>query len=148
MDPQEQEHTPSFELPPAHTPEPDGQAVSEQGQTAKSEKQGNIALEHGVSQQYADPAAAQFAAPPQQQSATSQVPLQADGAQPAALPSGWMPPIADDGDLIEKEWVLKAKEIVARTAHDPHLQNREINKFKADYLKKRYNKEIKLSEDT
>jgi hypothetical protein len=68
--------------------------------------------------------------------------------QSVASTAGWLPQIADDTDLIEKEWVLKAKEIVARTAHDPHLQNREMNRFKADYLKKRYNKEVKLSEDT
>ncbi len=59
-----------------------------------------------------------------------------------------LPAIADDNDLIEKEWVNKAKEIVARTKLDPHQQNEEFNKVKVDYLKKRYNKELKLSEDT
>lgn len=67
-------------------------------------------------------------------------------SQPSALPQGWMPQIADDTDLIEKEWVDKAKEIVAQTAHDPYLQNKEINKVRAEYLKKRYNKELKQSE--
>lgn len=57
-----------------------------------------------------------------------------------------MPQIADDNDLIEKEWVDKAKQIVEHTKHDPHLQNKEMNKMKADYLKKRYNKELKLGE--
>ncbi len=52
---------------------------------------------------------------------------------------------AQDADLIEKEWVLKAKEIVARTHGDPYVQNNEINKIKADYIKKRYNKDIKQS---
>lgn len=55
--------------------------------------------------------------------------------------------VADDGDLIEKEWVVKAKEIVERTKLDPYVQNKEINRVKADYMKKRYNKEIKLTED-
>jgi len=54
--------------------------------------------------------------------------------------------IADDSDLIEKEWVDKAKAIVAQTKDDPHLQNQEITKVKTDYLKKRYNKDIKLSD--
>lgn len=58
----------------------------------------------------------------------------------------WMPQIADDTDLIEKEWVDKAKEVVAKTAHDPYLQNKELNKVKAEYLKKRYNKEIRPSD--
>lgn len=72
---------------------------------------------------------------------TSAVNMGSLGQYPAGSPL-----IADDGDLIEKEWVEKAKEIVNRTRQDPHKQNREINQFKADYLKKRYNKDIKLSE--
>lgn len=58
-----------------------------------------------------------------------------------------VPAIADDNDLIEKEWVMKAKEIVERTKHDPYQQNKEVERFKADYMKKRYNKEVKLAED-
>jgi len=53
--------------------------------------------------------------------------------------------IADDADLIEKEWVLKAKAIVAHTRSDPHQQNIEMTNIKADYLKKRYNKDLKTS---
>lgn len=56
------------------------------------------------------------------------------------------PVIADDADLIEKEWVVKAKEIVAKTKDDPYNQNKEMNVVKADYMHKRYNKTIKLSE--
>ncbi len=74
------------------------------------------------------------------------VPQPMQHAQPMA------PPItanltAEDADLIEKEWVEKAKEIVERTRHDPYLQNREITKMKADYMKKRYNKDIKVPEN-
>lgn len=57
-----------------------------------------------------------------------------------------VPNTADDGDLIEKEWVSKAKQIIERTREDPHEQSKELNVFKADYMKKRYNKTIKLSE--
>jgi hypothetical protein len=55
--------------------------------------------------------------------------------------------IADDADLIEKEWVTRAKAIVMQTKDDPHAQNREMSKVKADYLKKRYNKDLKISEN-
>ena len=65
-------------------------------------------------------------------------------AQPQ--PSLSSPVSADDNDLIEEEWVIKAKQIVATTRSDPHVQSRELNRFKADYLKKRYNKSIKLEE--
>lgn len=54
---------------------------------------------------------------------------------------------ADDSDLIEKEWVHKAKYIVESTKNDPHLLNQELNKMKADYIQKRYNKQLKVSED-
>lgn len=57
-----------------------------------------------------------------------------------------MPQIAEDNDLIEKEWVEKAKQIVEHTKHDPHLQSKEMNHMKADYLMKRYNKELKLGD--
>lgn len=56
-----------------------------------------------------------------------------------------LPAIADDTDLIEKEWVVKAKEIVSRTHDDPYRQNEAMHRVKADYMKKRYNKDIKLS---
>lgn len=54
---------------------------------------------------------------------------------------------AADVDLIEKEWVQKAKAIVAATNGDPYSQNKEINKMKADYIKKRYNKDIKVASE-
>ena len=56
------------------------------------------------------------------------------------------PAVADDNDLIEQEWVHKAKAIVERTHDDPYLQNKEINQFKADYIGKRYKREIKVDE--
>jgi hypothetical protein len=55
------------------------------------------------------------------------------------------PDEAADSDLIEKEWVIKAKEIVEHTAEDPFLQQQELSKMKAAYMKKRYNKDIGLS---
>jgi len=53
---------------------------------------------------------------------------------------------ADDVDLIEKSWVEKAKNIVSETMGNPHSQSVEITKMKADYIKKRYNKELKGNE--
>lgn len=54
------------------------------------------------------------------------------------------PPVIDDGDLIEKEWVNKAKQIVEKNRNDPYKQSEELTVFRADYMKKRYNKNIKL----
>ena len=57
------------------------------------------------------------------------------------------PAIADDVDVLEKEWVEKAKEIVDNSKDDPHKQNKEVSVLKADYMKKRYGKDIKLAKD-
>ena len=54
-----------------------------------------------------------------------------------------LPPEANDTDLIEKEWVLVLQEIVSHTFEDPYTQQNEISRIKADYMKKRYNKDIK-----
>jgi len=60
--------------------------------------------------------------------------------------AGMTPAVADDNDLIEKEWVNKAKQIVASTRDDPYQQSKELTVFKADYMQKRYNKTLKLGE--
>lgn len=57
-----------------------------------------------------------------------------------------LPAVADDIDLIEKEWVEKAKHVVQATIGDPYNQNKQINKIKADYIKKRYNRDIRTNE--
>ncbi len=57
------------------------------------------------------------------------------------------PVAANDDDVMEKAWVDKAKRIVAQTKDDPYTQEKEVSKLQADYLKKRYGKEIKLSGD-
>lgn len=46
-------------------------------------------------------------------------------------------------DLIEKEWVSKAKQIVEQTRDDPYKQSEGLTMMKVDYMKKRYNKTIK-----
>ena len=56
------------------------------------------------------------------------------------------PAVADDNDLIEKEWVAKAKKIIEENREDPFNQSKEITLFKADYMKKRYNKVLRVSE--
>ena len=57
------------------------------------------------------------------------------------------PLIANDDDLIEKEWVDKAKQIIASTRDDPFRREEEIGRLQADYLKKRYGKDLHVVED-
>lgn len=56
------------------------------------------------------------------------------------------PAVANDDDLIEKEWVNKAKKIVAETQNNPHLRDEEVNKLQVDYLKKRFGRELGVAE--
>ena|SRR5579884_649848 len=79
------------------------------------------------------------------------IPLPTAPVMPASQQSGTAtspsdtPAQADDGDLIEKEWVNKAKQIVEKTRDDPYKQSEELTVFKADYMKKRYDKSIKVN---
>lgn len=72
-------------------------------------------------------------------------------AQPAvastAQPQTSNPLTAADDDLIEKEWVDKAKKIVQATRSDPYTQEKEVSKLQADYIKKRYGKDVKLANE-
>lgn len=52
------------------------------------------------------------------------------------------PLIAGDDDLIEKEWVDRAKKIVTETRNDPYSREEAVSKLQSDYLKKRYGREL------
>lgn len=77
---------------------------------------------------------------------TPSVTPSASQPQPTTQPVADDPLIADDVDVIEKEWVDKAKRIVNSTKDDPYTQEKEVSKLQADYLMKRYNKQVKLPE--
>lgn len=56
------------------------------------------------------------------------------------------PMVAADEDLIEKEWVDKAKEIIEQTKDDPFTRTAKVNELQRDYLQKRYGKIVGASE--
>lgn len=66
---------------------------------------------------------------------------QAVAAQPAASVAD------DDSDALDEEWINKAKAIVEQTKADPYVESKELGKAKADYLRIRYNKQIKVAEE-
>lgn len=68
-------------------------------------------------------------------------------AQPSAVSIGDTPATAADEDVIEKEWVEKAKKVIAETKHDPYLQEQAVSRLQADYLQKRYGKTVKLPDE-
>ena len=68
---------------------------------------------------------------------------------PAATPAPVAndnPIAANDDDLIEKEWVDKAKKIITETRNDPYRREQEVTKLQADYLFKRYGKELGVAD--
>jgi len=52
------------------------------------------------------------------------------------------PAIAADEDLIEKEWVERAKKVIADTQNDPHGREQAVNQLQKDYRTKRYGGEL------
>lgn len=69
--------------------------------------------------------------------------------QPAAAPvapsqpvTDDLPSVAADDDVIEREWVDKAKKIIALTKEDPYERGKAIADLQADYLRKRWGREL------
>ena len=52
------------------------------------------------------------------------------------------PIVAADEDLIEKEWVDRAKKIVADNNDDPYKKENAVNQLQRDYQKKRFGREL------
>jgi hypothetical protein len=74
------------------------------------------------------------------------VPLPSVPADDATVvPAGSTPLVANDDDLIEKEWVDQAKKIIVQTKDDPYRREQEVAKLQADYLRKRYGRELGTS---
>jgi len=69
-------------------------------------------------------------------------PTGAPTAPPVQDYSSNSPAVAADEDVIEKEWVDKAKKILGETMDDPRGRTEKVNQLQKDYLKKRYGKEL------
>lgn len=78
--------------------------------------------------------------------ATIAAPVAPVQAPPTTQASSGTPLVAADEDLIEKEWVDKAKEIIGQTQGDPHTRSQKVSELQRDYLQKRYGKVIGASE--
>ena len=57
-----------------------------------------------------------------------------------------VPDTAADDDLIEKEWVNKAKHIIQQTIDDPRAREEAVGQLQREYLRKRYGKEFGAAE--
>jgi len=73
--------------------------------------------------------------------AAGPVALPADDSTPA--PAGPSAQATDqDSRSFEKQWVEHAKKVIGRTKDDPKAQKQQMNKVKAEYIQKRFNKTI------
>ena len=61
-------------------------------------------------------------------------------------PASDSPLIAADEDVIEKEWVDRAKKIIGETKDDPFARSNRVNELQKAYLQKRYSKELGTSD--
>jgi hypothetical protein len=128
----------NFELPQPPSPE-GGDRRQEKGQEAPSaapaEQAGKRPAQSVLPVVPDDIPAAEppvIAAPPQD-----------DTARPSSFDPHQQ---AKESDRIEPEWVDKAKAVISQTHNDPYTQKHEMSKIKADYIQKRFNKQIKTDE--
>src|SRR5581483_5365262 len=132
MNPNRGETPANFELPPQLTsPEDESQQERPaEAPASRPETSGNRPQAPALPAIPQDiPAADQpiIAAPPQDVGATA--PADTNALQ--------------NPDRIEHEWIDKVKNVVANTRDDPHAQKAQMSKVKAQYIQKRFNKQIK-----
>lgn len=139
MQPQNQEYNGGLEQLPVQ-PTPTGERVPvlpspESGINTGAERREQAAELHAVAADFAQSSA------PQQYVAPVVVPVPPLDTS-TIPPSTTAPLVAEDADLIEKEWVDKAKKIILETRDDPFARTNQVNELQKEYLKKRYNKDL------
>ena len=127
----------SFELPPEAQPSPE---AGQQGQEQTVEAP--LARPEQVGKQPPQPV---LPAVPQDIPAVDQPviavpPDDITGVAPTSFAQ------AKDSDHIESQWVDKAKSVIAHTQEDPYMQKHEMSRVKAEYIQKRFGKQIKTDE--
>ena len=64
------------------------------------------------------------------------------GQEKQATTQSSTPETATDADRIDQEWVNKVKEVISQTVDDPHAQQKEISHLMAEYVLKRFGRQI------
>ncbi len=133
MNPNRGESQPSFELPP-QAPESNekGMQGSQERAPARQEKPGN------------KPQQPLLPAIPNDIPDTTQPIIPATTDDIASASHG--PPAIPDTDHIERIWLDKVKSVASQTKDDPFAQKHHMSQIKADYIQKRFGKNIKTDE--
>jgi hypothetical protein len=121
-----------------------------QGERTPEESPLGVSYERGVEQLERRSEVAQPAGPPAPTLPAPVIvpipPVTTTDSSVAAVPDDDLPVVANDDELIEKEWVDKAKKIITQTKDDPYRREQEVSKLQADYLQKRYGRELGASQ--
>ncbi len=127
------------QLPPIHTPE----SFRAPGAVVHFDAASPVApgTPDPIAQSPVAPAAAIHMAPPTTSAADPMAQLQ------ATMPTVADAPAEDVDTAFDEEWVGKAREVIARTHDDPYAQSQALGKLKAQYIKARYNKDIKIGDE-
>lgn len=137
MQPQNTENRGGLEQLPAQ-PTPSGERIPVLPSPEGGIETGVERREQAAEAQAAAADAASSAAPAQPiVVATPTAPV----AEPTTAPT-LGPLTAADEDVIEKEWVDKAKQIITETHDDPYQRSNRVNQLQKEYLKKRYGKDL------
>lgn len=76
------------------------------------------------------------------------VPIDTPGQAPAMTSQPVQNPVAaNDDDTIEKEWVDRAKQVIAQTKDNPYAREKAIGELQRDYLMKRYGRQVGANND-
>ena len=67
--------------------------------------------------------------------------------QATSDPTAVNPIAANDDDVIEKEWVDRAKQVILQTRNNPFAREKAIGELQRDYLMKRYGRQVGASND-
>lgn len=134
------EQTPSL---PGHSPELPSVSPSLNRETGGAFSNPEIATGSGVERQEQRGGASSGAI----QSAPPLMPVftptpVATPVSDTTVPTLVSPAVASDDDLIEKEWVEKAKKVIAETKDDPYRREEEVSRLQVDYLEKRYGRQL------
>lgn len=136
------QHQPSFEavpVPPPVESAPGQFREAQPGPAARPESYGEVKRAPVPPQQQVQPALQPV---PQQQQQTQAVDFQ----QQAQIVSSRAPQQAGDLDTIEPVWIKYVKKTIQKNKDDPFVQAQEMSYLQADYLKKRFAKELKVQE--
>jgi len=139
------DNTPNFSSPELPRPQSDGSYENIPSGPLESNPENLANTTELISQAQGAIVQAIQPTPQQQPAALPIIPFQQqqdDSQHPSSNPV-----VAEDNDVLEKEWVDKAKQIVSETRNDPREQTNKFVVMRYDYVKKRYGKEMVVSND-